>query len=197
MKPPRSLGLFGGSFNPVHSGHLVLAREARKTLRLDEVWFIPCARSADRKALAPGALRLGWLKKALRGQEGLKACDLELKRGGISRTIDTLRELRECLGPQVEFTLLLGQDQALRLPQWKEADALPTLCRLAVFRRPGVAGAVPKGFKFQEVKAPILGISSSEIRAAIKKNRDISLWLPGALPKDTSLLACFGNTRKQ
>jgi nicotinate-nucleotide adenylyltransferase len=192
VKPLRSLGLFGGSFNPVHQGHVLLARRALETLELDEVWFIPCFRSADAKALAPGALRLGWLKKALRGEKGLKACDLELRRGGISRTIDTLRALRGTLGQAVKLTLLLGQDQALRLPQWKEAYQVPALCRLAVFERPGVDGSRPKGFKWVGVKAPLFDISSSEIRASMKRNKDVSLMLPPALAKDAALRRCFG-----
>jgi nicotinate-nucleotide adenylyltransferase len=191
VKPLRSLGLFGGSFNPLHNGHVLLARRALETLKLDEVWFIPCAESADGKALAPGGLRLAWLQKALRGEDGLKDCDVELQRGGISRTIDTVRELRKRLGPGPKFTLLLGQDQVLRLPEWKEADQLSALCRLAVFSRPGMDDGGPQGYKIERVPAPLFRISSSEIRAAIKKNKDVSLWLPDALAKDSELLGYF------
>jgi nicotinate-nucleotide adenylyltransferase len=191
VKPLRSLGLLGGSFNPVHSGHVLLARHAREALKLDEVWFIPCAGSADGKALAPGALRLRWIKKALRGEHGLKASAVELKRGGVSRTIDTLRELRAKLGPGVKFTLLLGQDQALRLPQWKDARELPTLARLAVFRRPGVPGSPPKAFHAVFVPAPLFEISSSEIRSRVRNGKTLNLLVPPALVRDPELARAF------
>lgn len=191
MKPPRSLGLLGGSFNPVHSGHVLLARRAREALKLDEVWLIPCAASADGKVLAPGPLRLRWIKKALRGEEGLKACDLELKRGGVSRTIDTLTELRAKLGPAVTFTVLLGQDQALNFSGWKDAASIPRLARLAVFRRPGVPGTPPKAFQALTLSAPLFEISSSEIRARIRNGKTLNLLVPPALARDAGLQRAF------
>ena len=194
MAPRRAIGLFGGSFNPVHSGHVLLARHARKALGLDEVWLIPCARSADRKALAPGALRLRWLRLALRGEEGLKASDIELKRGGVSRTVDTLRQLRCELGEGVAFTVLLGQDQALRLPRWKDAVLLTGLCRLAVFRRSGVGPDLGPGFR--PLNAPLFDISSSDIRARIRARRSVGLLLPPALVRDRGLMAHFGRPTK-
>ncbi len=192
MGTPRSLGILGGSFNPVHSGHVLLARVARRSLGLDEVWLIPCARSADGKRLAPGDLRMRWLKAALRGEEGLRASGLELRRGGVSRTVDTLRELRVRLGGGVRLTLLLGQDQFLRLPEWKEARTLPGLCRLAVFSRPGVPAGAPAGFRARRVRAPLLDISSSGIRALIRADAPLSLWLPPALARDATLRRHFG-----
>jgi nicotinate-nucleotide adenylyltransferase len=191
VKPLRSLGLLGGSFNPVHSGHVLLARHAREALKLDEVWLIPCAGSADGKALAPGARRLAWIKKALRGEQGLKASDLELKRGGVSRSVDTLRELRAKLGPLVKFTLLLGQDQALHFSTWKDSDQIPGMARLAVFRRPGVPGRLPKTFQALMLSAPLFEISSSEIRARIRNGKSLNLLVPPAMARDTELLRVF------
>lgn len=187
----RSLGLFGGSFNPVHTGHVLLARYAREALKLDEIWFIPCASSADGKNLAPGALRLRWLRKVLKGEGGLKASDIELKRGGVSRTVDTLRELREKLGPAVKFTVLMGQDQAHRIASWKEAEQLPRLCRLAVFGRSGVLKREAKGFRMKHLNAPLSQISSSEIREAIGQKKNLGLLLPPALVRDASLTRAF------
>jgi nicotinate-nucleotide adenylyltransferase len=189
--PLRSLGLFGGSFDPVHSGHVLLARHAREALGLDEVWFMPCSRSADGKSLAPGALRLRWLNKALLGESGLKASDLELKRGGISRTIDTLRELRT-LGPALKLTLLLGADQARRLPRWKEAARIPALARVVVFRRPGIPAKLPKGLRCRTLRAPMFDVSSSEIRASIRRRGNLGLLVPPALVRDASLKRFYG-----
>jgi nicotinate-nucleotide adenylyltransferase len=197
VKALGSLGIFGGSFNPVHTGHVLLARHAREALKLDEVWLIPCACSADGKELASGVLRLRWLKAALRGEEGLRAGDIELKRGGISRTIDTLRALRASLGPAVTFTLLMGQDQASRFPRWKEAAAIPALARLAVFRRPG---ALPKPLRplrigkaadMALISAPLYEISSSDIRSRIRHKKSVALLVPPALVLDASLKKAF------
>ena len=152
---PRRLGFFGGSFDPVHKGHLALAEQARALLRLDQVWLIPCAASADGKRLAPGLLRLAWLKRALQGKPGLAAWDGELRRGGVSRTIDTLRQLRRELGPGVRFSLLLGADQVAQLPTWKEAGRLQAYCGLAAFRREGSRPRAPKGFRVRWLDAPL------------------------------------------
>jgi nicotinate-nucleotide adenylyltransferase len=191
MQALRSLGIFGGSFNPVHSGHVLLARQAREALKLDQVWLLPCSGSADGKALAPGALRLRWLRKALRGEEGLLASDLELKRGGVSRTIDTLRQVRALLGPGTRVTLLLGQDQALRLHRWKEAGQIPSLARIAIFARPGFPQLVPKGFKARFLSTGQFQISSSEIRQYIRQKRNLRLWVPPALERDADLWRAF------
>lgn len=192
MKALRSLGIFGGSFNPVHTGHVLLARHAREALKLDGLWLVPCARSADGKELAPDALRLRWLKAALRGEEGLRASDIELKRGGISRTIDTLRALRASLGPDVAFTLLMGQDQASRFPRWKEAAAIAALARLVVFGRPGLPlKPLAKPFHATFVSAPLFEISSSEIRLRVRHKKSLALLVPPALVLDASLKKAF------
>jgi nicotinate-nucleotide adenylyltransferase len=186
----RSLGLLGGSFNPVHNGHLALAESARALLHLDQVWLIPCAGSADGKPLAPGRLRLAWLKAALKDAEGLRAWDGELKRGGVSRTIDTLRQLRREQGPDVALTLLLGADQVARLASWKEAGKLATLARLAAFRRAGTHPRAPKGFRVQWLDTPLQAASSTAIRAALAAgNRPTGL--PKALAADLRLARAY------
>jgi nicotinate-nucleotide adenylyltransferase len=167
MKRQARLGLFGGSFDPIHIGHVLLARWARQALRLDEVWLIPQAESADGKRLAPMTARWKELQRALRGETGLRACDVDLRLGGVSRTIETLRQLRYELGPGPQFTWLLGQDQALRLPQWQEARDLPELCSFSFFERPG-APKVPRSihtrFRCDAIHVPCIDISSSWIR---------------------------------
>lgn len=187
----KRIGLFGGSFNPVHLGHLRLARAAKRQLALDEVWFVPCARSADGKTLAPGRLRLRWLKKAVKGQEGFKVCDLEMKRGGVSRTITTLRKLRSIWGGRAEFTLLVGQDQAAQFDTWKEADKIPGMAGLAAFKRDKVGKRAAKGFRFQWVKYSYVDISSSEIRLRIKQKKSVLKMLPSALIKDPDIRQTF------
>ena len=186
----RSLGLLGGSFNPVHNGHLALAQAARALLHLDEVWLIPCAESADLKPLAPGGQRLAWLKAALKGHAGLRAWDGELKRGGVSRSIDTLRQLKRELGPAVGLTLLLGADQAARLASWKEAGGLAALAQLAAFRRAGTHPRAPKGFRVRWLDAPLQAASSTAIRAALAAGKR-PRGLPKALADDPRLARAY------
>lgn len=192
LRRPRRLGVFGGSFDPVHAGHLRLARWARRALGLDEVWLVPCARSADGKALAPGRLRLRWLRAALRGQAGLRACDWELKRGGLSRTVDTLRQLRRRFGAGVELTLLLGQDQARRLPAWKQARRLPQLAGLAVFGRGGAAGRLPAGYGLRRLPSPACAVSSTQLRERLRAGLSVRRLLPAALRDEPSLARAYG-----
>jgi nicotinate-nucleotide adenylyltransferase len=175
------LGLLGGSFDPVHIGHVLLARWARQQLRLDEVWLLPQAESADGKRLAPAAQRVKALRRALRGELGLKCCDVDLRLGGVSRTVETLRQLRRELGPAPRFIWLLGADQVLRLPAWRKADHLPELCDLKFFARPGMA-PIPKPihsrFRLSAISVPSIGISSSWIREQRQVGKMVDLALP-------------------
>ncbi|HXC63610.1 MAG TPA: nicotinate (nicotinamide) nucleotide adenylyltransferase [bacterium] len=181
-------GLFGGSFNPVHRGHIRLALIARKALGLDQVWMVPCALSADGKPLADGKLRLAWLRKSVRGIPGLKVWDGELKRGGISRTVDTLRALKE-LKPNASWTLLIGADQAKHLGTWKQAKSLPGLAAIAAFRRPGVSAKAASGFSVTWVPAPAIDLSSSLIRQRLAKGLGAARLLPAVLAADPRLAA--------
>jgi nicotinate-nucleotide adenylyltransferase len=187
----RRLGLFGGSFNPVHNGHLALARRAFEQLRLDELWFIPCARSADGKALAPAAARLRWLRKALKGEPGFRVWDGELERGGVSRSIDTVRQLRAELGPQPRLYWLLGLDQALRLKSWKEPQALAREIVFGVFRRTGQNSRPLSSFRYRWIKSPLLEVSSSEIRLRIKQKKELSGLVPESIRQDKVLQTVF------
>lgn len=177
-RAPRRLGIFGGSFDPVHIGHVLLARWAREALRLDEVWLLPQAQSADGKRLSPPASRWQHLQRALRAEPGLRACALDLQLGGVSRAVDSLRALRRQLGPRTDFTWLLGQDQARRLPLWKEAGRLPKLTRFVYFPRPGGA-PIPKSvhtsFRLSAIHSPSIEISSSRIRAEKKAGKRLDL----------------------
>jgi nicotinate-nucleotide adenylyltransferase len=179
---PKRIGIFGGSFNPVHHGHLLVARAAAEALRLDELRFVPCFRSAHGKKLMPAGLRLKMLKAVLRGVPGFVVDDCEIRRGGISRSVDTLRELRRRLGPQARFFFLIGQDQVLEFPKWKEADGIGQLARISVLTRPGYRKntLIHKKYRFLTVDVPQYEISSSEIRSRLKKKLSIDWLLPEA-----------------
>src|SRR4029079_8381529 len=115
------LGLYGGSVDPVHYGHLLLAECCRETLRLDEVWLIAAAIAPHKQARerAPAKARLEMLELALAGHEQIKASRLEIDRGGVSYTVDTLIAVHE-LHPQATLFLLMGADSLHDLPTWRE-----------------------------------------------------------------------------
>jgi nicotinate-nucleotide adenylyltransferase len=176
------VGVFGGSFSPLHLGHLLVAREAQERLGLDEILFMPCARSANNKNLLPSALRLRLLRAALRGQKKFRLDARELKRGGVSRSIDSLRELK-AERPKDKFFLLIGQDQASDFPRWKEAEELARLCQVVVLGRPGYAknADIHRKYHFETVKVSQYEISSTQIRARLKKNLSIEWFVPQQL----------------
>lgn len=175
------IGIFGGTFNPVHVGHLLLAEAAREQLALDRIVFIPTARPPHKTArgLLPGAVRLEMLQLALQRHPAFVASDIELQRPGASYTIDTVRALRAQL-PQAKLFLLVGEDLlSVRWAAWKDIRAL---CTLVAARRPGA----PKPKAAKEIKwleMPQLDISSSDIRKRIAAGRSIRYLVPGAVAR--------------
>jgi len=146
-----AIGIFGGTFAPIHNGHLRLAIEARDQLGLDEVRLVPAAAPPLRAAPAvPAARRLRWVELAIAGERGLVADDREISRhsrgsgnpASFSYTIDTLESLRTEF-PRASLCLLLGQDAARQLPRWHRWRELPDLANLAFFARPGQPPALP------------------------------------------------------
>ena len=173
------VGIYGGTFNPVHLGHLLLAETARDQLRLDRVLFIPTGQPPHKSArgLLPAQERLRLLTLATRSNPVFAVSSIELDRPGPSYTIDTLRTLRERL-PEARLFLLMGQD--MLTVRWKGWDELKKLCTLAVARRPG--GKTParqRGLVW--LTMPLLEISSSDIRARIKAGRSIRYLVPPAV----------------
>ncbi len=142
---PGGTGLFGGTFNPVHCGHLFAARAVCDALGLARMLLLPAAepplKSNAEETLAPAATRLHWVELAVAsaGDPRLEACGIELERPGPSYTVDTLRLLRERLRGPLLFTI--GEDAFAELPAWREPEVMLTLCHFAVLNRPPVADA--------------------------------------------------------
>src|SRR5688572_17213988 len=130
------LGLFGGSFDPVHFGHLLLAEFCREACHLDQIWFIPAAMPPHKQTapLAAGEHRLAMLNLAVGGQEAMAASRLELNRRGVSYTVDTLREIHG-QHPAAELFLLMGADTLYDLPNWREPAEVLRLAMPVVVRR--------------------------------------------------------------
>lgn len=141
--PLKAIGIFGGTFAPIHNGHLRLAIEARDQLGLDEVRLVPAGAPPLRAAPAvSGARRLRWVELAIAGERGLVADDRELVRRGPSYTFETLASLRMEF-PRASLCLLLGQDAARQLPRWHRWRELPDLANLVFFARPGQPATLP------------------------------------------------------
>jgi nicotinate-nucleotide adenylyltransferase len=176
----RRIGIFGGAFNPVHHAHLLVARAAQEALGLDEIVFVPCNRSAYSKKLFPAQARLRMLQASLRGTQGFWASDLEIRRGGISRSIDTVKELKRRMGPGHQFFLLIGADQVPKFPFWKDALQLSKLSKICVMARPGyqTVPLIHKKFGLKIVNVPQYEISSTKIRDRLKRRLSLKWLVP-------------------
>lgn len=174
------IALYGGSFDPVHLGHLLVAVAAAEEMQLDRVVFIPAARSPFKPgaAPAPDSLRLQWLRIALAGHPQFGLDDLELRRGGTSYTIDTVREYRRRF-PGAQIFWLIGEDHVPTLPQWRDATELGQSVEFIAIPRPGTGRhPAPEPFRVRSLKGWPLGISSSEIRNRIRTGLPVEHLLP-------------------
>jgi nicotinate-nucleotide adenylyltransferase len=177
------LGLLGGSFNPIHHGHLITALRAAEAASLDRVLFIPAAVSPLKPArgLAPARERWALLKAAIRGNPLFRASDLELRRGGVSYSVDTLRELQASTGARLYW--ILGTDAARLLPKWKSIDEVHRLAEFIVVARPGDSISRNMTKDHIVVRAPLLEISSSEIRERVRKGLSVRYFVPDAVER--------------
>lgn len=181
--------MLGGTFAPIHHGHLRLAIEARERLKLDEVRLIPTHQPPHRAQPAvPAARRLEWVRLAIEGEPGLVADDRELRRSGPSYTVDTLASLAAEF-PESQLVLLLGADAALLLHTWHRWRDLPTLAQLVFFERPGTAltlsAEVQTHLQKHHALPPqtlrALDISSTEIRQLLLARRSLRGLVPEAV----------------
>jgi nicotinate-nucleotide adenylyltransferase len=178
-----SLGLFGGSFDPVHLGHLLVAQAAREELSLERLFFLPAAQSPfkpDRRP-APGPARARMLRLALAGQSWCEVDEQELRRGGISYTIDTARDYARRY-PRARLFYLIGADNVAQLAAWRDATELARLLEFVVVPRPGEAGlCLPAPFRGRSLRGTPLSVSSSDIRARVKAGLPLGYLEPPAV----------------
>lgn len=179
--PPR-LGVFGGSFDPIHLGHVLVADDVRRQLRLDRVLFIPTWRPPHKRGpLTPYRHRLEMARLATIGEPGFESCAVEQDRPGLSYTVDTLDELRSRYRGSSLY-LIVGSDQYRDVSSWQRPDLLTRLARVVVASRPGVErpalfpGHDPKRVLFRSI-IPV-GISAAAVRARLAKGRSVRYMLP-------------------
>lgn len=177
------IGIYGGSFDPVHIGHLLVAQAAFEELGLDRLGFVPAAQSPFKQASAPtpGPVRAQLLRLALAGKPRCEVDVQELQRTGVSYTVDTLRAYAQRF-PKAKLFYLIGADNVAALPQWREPEELARMAEFAVIPRPGEASLpLPAPFRGLTLRGWPLGVSSSEIRARIKAGKAVAHLVPAAV----------------
>jgi len=177
------LGIYGGSFDPVHLGHLLVAQAAVEELGLDRFFFVPAAQSPFKPENRPAAdaVRLQLLRLALAGKSHYEVDGQEIRRGGISYTVDTLRDYAGRF-PAAKLFYLIGADHAAKLDEWREPAELARLAEFVVVPRPGGPTPVfPPSFRGRRLKGFPLGVSSSEIRARVKAGLTVDHLVPAAV----------------
>jgi nicotinate-nucleotide adenylyltransferase len=177
------IGLFGGSFDPVHHGHLLVAQAALEEASLDRLYFIPAAQSPFKPgfAPAPGAQRVRLLRLALAGRPQFDVDDQELRRGGISYTIDTVDDYIVRF-PGAALFYLIGADHLAPLPKWRSANELAGKVTFVVVPRPGQPQvSLPPPFRGKALEGFPFGVSASQIRDRIRAGKPIDYLLPSAV----------------
>ena len=174
------IGIFGGSFNPVHNGHLRLAERALEELNLEKVIFVPSYQTPLKKEdLFPASLRLGLLRAAVKKYPRFFVSSCEIQRKGRSFTVDTLRFFKKRFKKNAVFYFLSGADALKNLHRWRSLKQVLALCRFVVMTRPGFSmrpleTAGPISF----VALDALSISSSDVRARLRQGRPINHLVP-------------------
>ena len=179
----KRLGILGGTFDPVHCGHLILATQLRDVFGLDLVLLVPCNRSPHKPRYrpAPSRHRLEMARLAALGRRGLAVSDVEICRGGISYTVDTVRQLRRLVGPRVEMWLLVGTDAYLDIPAWKDFRSVVRECFLGVACRPGykvrrLPKIISSRARFAEITQ--LDVSSTDLRRRLRAGLSVGFLVP-------------------
>ena len=179
-----NIGIMGGTFDPIHMGHLVAAERAREAVKLDEVWFMPChvPPHKDQPPKASAKHRMDMVRLAVSDHPCFKVYDGELRRGGVSYTYDTMKILRHDY-PEDCFHIIIGGDMVQYLPHWHRIQELLQMARFIGLKRPGTTIDFAKlgeeiASKVTLVPMPQLDISSSQIREWVKNSQSIRYLVP-------------------
>jgi len=178
----KHIGLFFGSFNPVHIGHLIIANHMANETDLDQVWMVVSPQNPfkDKKSLAKDRDRYNLVHLAIGDNPKLSVSDIEFSMPKPSYTIDTLTYLKEKY-PNKIFYLIMGGDNVPTLPKWKNSELLIENYKIYVYKRPGYdLGPLASHPNITSVEAPLLDISSTHIRQLIKERKSIQYLMPDA-----------------
>lgn len=186
----RRIGIMGGTFDPIHYGHLVLAETVRDTMGLEQIVFVP-AGSPPHKTdaeITPARHRIAMVQRAIRGNPHFVLSTMETERPGTSFTVDTLEQLRGAVPPGTEFYFITGSDALLGILSWKDAGRMADLCHFVAATRPGTSRGHLREFldtlpdslrdRIDVIPVPALEISSTEIRRKTREARTIRYLLP-------------------
>lgn len=180
----RRLGFFGGSFSPLHNGHLILAQEIRELAKLEQVAFLPLHAPSHKPQaeLLPWSLRLSMLERAIGGIPGLTVDARDLRRGGTTYTVDSLHEIHQEF-PNDEIFFLIGEDSLADLPRWKSAKELAVLATFLAAPRPdskpgALETALAAGFRAEIIPTTKVDISSRAIRARMRSGLSLRGYVP-------------------
>ena len=189
---PRRIGIMGGTFDPLHNGHLACATAAQETLDLDEVLFIPCGVPSFKQETVSASAedRLAMTRLGVAGHPAFSVDDLEIERAGTTYTVDTLHELHERY-PEAELVFIMGADAARTLPIWYSADELGRLAQFAVVARDGESLSAADQRKLADAGFTIImladvqtgDVSSHEIRSLAKRGEPFGTLVPEAIER--------------
>ena len=176
-------GILGGTFDPIHIGHLIVAQDCLIALNLDRIIFIPCAQPPhkDRSDITDAGMRFKMVELAIEGNDRFEISDIEILRGGSSYTVDTLKQLRKELPQDTEIYFLMGEDGVLEIHTWKTPEEIFRLSKVVVMTRAGYdteekTKNLPGQAIFQVVHS--IEISSTEIRKRCREGKSISYLVP-------------------
>ena len=190
------IGLFGGSFDPVHFGHTMVARAALAEVELDRLFIIPAAQSPFKpeQSPSPAADRLAWLRLAFGDEPRCEIDAQEIERAGVSYTIDTVRDYAARF-PEAELFYLIGADHVPTLPEWREAAALADAVTFVVVPRPGEletgVAEFPLSFRGTVLRGKPAAISASDLRKRLRAGESIENFVPPAVAAALNVKHCY------
>ena len=196
------LGVYGGTFDPVHRGHLAVARSVREAYDLSRVLFIPARQSPLRDPPQASARdRLAMVRRAIEGMPGFEASAIDIERPGPSYMVDTLQGLA-VQHPGPELFLILGADAVGELPAWREADRILAAAQIIAVPRPGHTAEIPPEVlalhpradrRIHRHRMPPVDIAASRIRAARARGRSVEAWVPAAVAEYIAARDLYAN----
>jgi len=188
------VGLFGGTFDPLHTGHMIIADVVAENEKLDTVMFIPSARPPHKGAkdmMFSADERYRMLSRAIEGNPKFALSDIEMRREGPSYTIDTIRDMRAALPPETDISFIVGMDNLFDIKLWKDPREIVSECRIIAARRIcDTTGDIPDWLtgNVKIVDVPLIELSSSDIRRRIREKRSYRYMVPDAVAEEIRII---------